>query len=548
MTPGVESFEELGLSPDLVEALSAEGMEVPTPLQAEVIPVIRRGGAVVVGGGPGAGTLVAWGAPLLDRLTPGEEEPRCLVLTPTREAAGALALSLARLGSVTGHAVAALGSGFAFPWRADILFGTPRDVREAVGSSRLSLEGLRAVVVDGLAAMEGGGSLDLVRTLLETIPGGAQRVVVTLPLTPAGAALVDSTVRKAVFVPPRPADPSVAPLAEIPHRGEVRFRVVNGSTADAVLPAVSELLAGGDLHHVLLFCRSEDAAADLGDHLTLHGYLAGAPGDRDAPVWLAVDELAARATLRELPDPDVVATLSADVPSSPDALDRRHGAGGPGAILLRARELPHLKDAAARAGYRLRPWPPEAGSIPGDALARLRADLEAALAGEDLPLHLAVLEPLLEAHDPVEVAAAALALLRKGARGGGAPADAAEGSAPRAPAPAWVRIFLSVGEKDGVTVRDIVGAVTGEAGVQGREVGKVEVRDTFSRVEVDGGVAARVVKALNGISIRGRAVRADYDRSAGRAPARRDGPSGGERGDRGGPSRRGGRPGGRREP
>lgn len=549
----MESFEELGLGPELVEALAAEGIEVPTPLQADVIPVVRRGGPVVIGAGPGAGTLVAYGAPLLERVAAGEGETRALVLTPSRESAEGLAGCLARLGATTGHTVAALGSPWALPQRADILFGTPADVREAVGGSRIRLEGIEALVVDGLAGMEGTASLELVRTLLEGVPATAQRVVVTLPLTPSGAALVEGAIRKVIHVPSRPAEGG-AVAREIPQRGEVRYRVVGESRPDAVLPSVASLLDGGEMHHVVVFCRSEDAAADLGDHLTLHGYLAGEVGDPEAPVWLAVDELAARAVVREADDPSVIATLSADVPVGPDSLDRRHGSGGSGVVLVRARELPHLRDAAGQAGYRLRAWPVPVASPLRDGVQALRARLVAALEEEDLAPNLAVLEPLLDQRDPLELAAAAVALLRRGGvlAAPGAPA-AAEAAVQRPPAPpAWVRIFLSVGEKDGVTTRDLVGAATGEAGVQGSQVGKVEIRDTFSRMEVDGSVAGRVVKALNGITIRGRAVRADYDRGTGRAPGRgpgRGGASGGgpSRGGRagGGGPRTGGRPGDR---
>lgn len=537
----MESFEELGLGPELVEALSAEGIEVPTPLQAEVIPVVRRGGPVVIGAGPGAGTLVAYGAPLLERVPAGEGETRALVLTPSREAAEGLAGCLARLAATTGHTVAALGSAWALPQRADILFGTPADVREAVGGSRVRLEGVEALVVDGLAAMEGTGSLELVRTLLEGVPAAAQRVVVTLPLTPAGATLVEGAIRKVVHIPPRPVEGGGA-AGGVPHRGEVRYQVVGESRPEAVLPAVASLLDGGERHHVVVFCRSEDAAVDLGDHLTLHGYMAGQVGDPGAPVWLAVDEMEARAAVREAEDPSLIATLSADVPVGPDSLDRRHGSGGGSVVLVRARELPHLRSVAGQAGYRLRALPAPVVSPLRDGVEALRARLAAALEEEDLALNLAVLEPLLAQRDPLEVAAAAVALLRRGGIGAapGAPA-AAEAAVQRPPAPpAWVRIFLSVGEKDGVTTRDLVGAATGEAGVQGSQVGKVEIRDTFSRMEVDGSVAGRVVKALNGITIRGRAVRADYDRGTGRAPGKGPGRGGAP----GGGASRGGRPGG----
>ena len=94
----VDSFEDLGLSPELVEALAGEGAEHPTPLQHGAIPIIRRGNNVVVHAGPGAGTLFTYGAALLDRLEPGAGRPRALVVVPTAAAARRLAEALARLG------------------------------------------------------------------------------------------------------------------------------------------------------------------------------------------------------------------------------------------------------------------------------------------------------------------------------------------------------------------------------------------------------------------------------------------------------------------
>jgi len=84
---------------------------------------------------------------------------------------------------------------------------------------------------------------------------------------------------------------------------------------------------------------------------------------------------------------------------------------------------------------------------------------------------------------------------------------------PRARPPAWTRLFFGVGQRDGVGPGDLLGAVTGETGIEGALVGKIEIRDTFSLVEVAGEVADTVIRALNGTTIRGRAVRVDYDRA-----------------------------------
>ena len=99
------SFEELGLRPELVETLAAEGIEIPTALQEDAIPVLRKGHSALLRGGPGAGVLVAWGAPLLDRLEPAPGGPVALVLTATVEAAVESARSLARISPVTVSAV-----------------------------------------------------------------------------------------------------------------------------------------------------------------------------------------------------------------------------------------------------------------------------------------------------------------------------------------------------------------------------------------------------------------------------------------------------------
>jgi ATP-dependent RNA helicase DeaD len=85
---------------------------------------------------------------------------------------------------------------------------------------------------------------------------------------------------------------------------------------------------------------------------------------------------------------------------------------------------------------------------------------------------------------------------------------------------------MGVGERDGLRAGDLLGAITGEAGVDGHAVGKIDIHESHTIVEVHDTVAKQVIKALNGTTIRGRAVRADFDRPRrGGAPARR--PKGG---------------------
>ena len=527
----MESFEELGVTPELVDALTAEGIEVPTEFQRAAIPVLLRGNPVLAQAGPGAGSLVAYGVPLLQRVEAETTSLRALVLVSSIEAASRLAASLSRLAQVTGHRVAALDSGWALPETASILFATPEDLLRAVKRSRISLEEIQGVVVDGFNGMQ-AKSREAMETVFETLPKEAQRVLLGLPLSEEAEAFGRAHFSKAVHLPPKAAQSrgEAAP----PHRGEVFYRIASEGKEPELLQVVGASFEGG-IHHVLLFFGTEDQAADVGDYLNLHGYQSGAVGDTEAPIWLAADELQARKALDAWPDPSQVMTMSADVPPEPDALDRRHGGPEASVILVRPRELPHLRDVARRTGYRLIPSKEPVPMRVSSELERLRSLLERTVKEEELaPFYLA-LEPLFQSHSPAEVAAAAMALLNRRPTQGKAFEAEASGLATAEPSSGpppktWVRLFVAVGEKDGVGPGDLLGAISGEAGVEGSQVGKIEIRETFSLVEVVPNVADKIIRGLNGTTIRGRAVRVDHDRGG---PRGRGGP-----GSRGGPGPR----------
>lgn len=513
----MDSFEGLGLAPELVEALAAEGIEQPTAFQRDAIPVIRRGNSLVAAAGPGAGTLVAYGTGLLDRLDPGGDGPSGLVIAPTTEAAGELAESLARLAQGTGHAVAALDGSWALPERADLLFTTATALEAALARSGLTLEGVRALVIDG-----GGAGLDPadVERLLAIVPSDAQRIVVSLPVSDELEHLAGERMPKAVHVPPRPVD---ATARDGPDRGVLTYAVAGPDKTGELLRLVAGALHG-DARHALIYFSSEDRAADVGDYLTLRGFVAGAPGDPSVPVWLAVDPLAGRgAALAE--EAGTVLALSFDVPGDPDALDRRHGGGLGGTILALPREVAHLRQSAQVAGYRLKPSTTDSGALEG-ALEALRARVAAAAEEHDLGPYFLVLEPLLERYSAAELAAASLALLQRGTAN--APAEpAADTKAPQS----LVRLFVSLGSRDGVRPGDLLGTLAGESGVDGGRFGRIEIRESFSLVEVEESAAETVIKAVNGVTIRGRSTRVDYDR--GTRPGRKSPQARGRKGSRG---------------
>lgn len=513
------TFSDLGLRPGLVRAAEAAGFAGPTPLQEATIPVLRRGANAVVEASSGAGVTAAVGLPLLDRLAElrdGGETERllALVLAPTEEAAGRFAEAMAPFALAEGVRIAALVPGWAPVTGAEVVVATPPRVLEAVESSTLKLDALEALVVmdaASLFALGGGEALD---TLTPLVRREAQRVLVAAPLTREVEDYVELHIRKALRIPPRPVEEAAAPETT----GSVAYVVVG---EDEKLDAAARIIAENP--GTVVFSRTDDRAAEIAEALANRGFRVGAIGEPDTDVVVA----AASAPPEELAG---ARPLSVDVPFDGAQLRGRHAAQG-GIVLVLPREVPHLKRIAREAA--LAAVPRRAPAPTAGALAAFRRQLAQAVREEDLAAQLLVLEPLFDEFSPAEVAAAACALLRKRTPAP-EPRPAEPGRAPRAPAapPAYVRLFISVGQRDNVRPGDLVAAIAGEAGVSGDQIGRIDVRDTFSIVEVPGEAGDRVIRALNGTTLRGRSVRVDYDR-------KRTGGAGG---------REGGRPAGPRRP
>jgi len=170
-------------------------------------------------------------------------------------------------------------------------------------------------------------------------------------------------------------------------------------------------------------------------------------------------------------------------------------------------------------------WPvrslPDAGPEIGGEVEAFRDRVREAIGSRDLAGATLFIDPLIAEHGYHRVAAALTSLLREttpapaeagrpGAPRAGRPAPAAE--AVRAARPTWSRIFINVGREDGAAPGDFVGAITGETGAVGGQVGKIEIRQRFSLIDIDSMVVDEVVRGLTGKLIKGRDVVARLDR------------------------------------
>lgn len=180
---------------------------------------------------------------------------------------------------------------------------------------------------------------------------------------------------------------------------------------------------------------------------------------------------------------------------------RRLAAIGPTVVPVRASQVPYLRSIATLTPLSLA----SAAERAQDRATALRAQVAARLAQGDVDAELAMLSPLFEEYEPALVAGALLALGRQ----------SSVISEPTAPAPqpaGWSKLFVTVGRKDNASAKDLVGALIKEAGLQKGQIGKIDVRESFSLVDIAAPVIEQAVQRLSGVTIRGRRVTARPDR------------------------------------
>jgi len=533
-------FGAIELRDELADAVRANGWDAPTSLQEAAFAILRRGGNALLRGSPGSGLVGAYGLPLLDGLievaagdsaseagTPGSVEradslPRILVLTATPDRAEHVARALSRLGSPAGVRVAALAPGWSDPAAAAVVVADAGSAAAALGRSRLKLDAVSALVVEGVQAMA-DGLADALEGVVAALPAAAQRVVTSADESQAARDLGERLAPKAIGIPPR---------SELEPAGDPAVTVLYAVLPEAQRPAALARLVADAPAGVVAHCRSAARAAGVASALRARGFpteVAGA-GVRLRAHRAGADDAPADGAAGGASAP---VQASYDAPPDPATFAERHSDGG--MVFLAARELTHAQRAAAAAGLKLAPAPADAAASVEGELGAFRERVERALREEDIAAQTLVLAPLVEEHGALPVAAALSALARARAstppsrpdtagQREARPAVAAgtPGAAPApAPTPAFTRLFISVGKKDGAGPGDIVGAIAGETGVAGERIGRIELAETHAIAEVATEDARRVIDALNGTTIRGRAVRVDFDRPRRARPDRR---------------------------
>jgi ATP-dependent RNA helicase DeaD len=538
---GGSGFADLALAPELRRALSSLGYEEPTPIQRAAIPPLLEGRDLVGQAATGTGKTAAFALPVLQRVL-GEgrrAEPLALVLVPTRELAVQVSEAMHRYGHDIGARVLPIYGGQpigrqlrALDRGTDVVVATPGRALDHITRGTLDLRGLRIVVLDEADEMLDMGFAEDIEAILGGTPESRQTALFSATMP----SRINGMVRRHLRDPVRAELGRQAPADGL--LVQQSAYVVPRGYKPAALGRVLDLEAPAA---AVVFCRTREEVDRLTETLNGRGYRAealhggmdqqqrdrvmGRLRDGSTDLLVATDVAARGLDIEQLTH-----VVNYDVPSAPESYVHRIGrvgrAGreGTAITLVEPREHRMLKAIERATGQRIAVEKlPTVADLRARRLELTRAALRESLLEEDLETFRAVVEPLAEEFDIFEVALAAVKLAHE--TGGTLdeeelpeaelrPADDRRGPRKAAgrdqrrrgrPATAGTtRLFVGTGRASGVRPQDLVGAITGESYLSGRDIGAIEIADRFSLVEVPESAADDVVAALRQTSIKGR--------------------------------------------
>lgn len=366
-----DTFAKLQIQPALCQALTARGIVTPTPIQADVIPLMLAGRDVMGQARTGSGKTLAFALPILEKCDPAQRGIQALVLVPTRELAIQVGGVIAQLAGATRlrhtllYGGRSLGPELRALPAAHIVIGTPGRTLDHLRQGSLSLKNLRILVLDEGDEMLDRGFAPDVERIIAHAPANRQTALfsATLPAWVAGTA--SKHLRTPVTVA---VDAGATSAPEIEH-------VVYDVDPAAKMGALMTLL---DRHHnqpVIVFGRTKHGVKKLAQRLVERGYPSAAlqgnlsQNARErvmsdfragrVPILLATNVAA-----RGLDVQDVGCVINYELPESPEWFTHRvgrtgrMGRQGQAITLLTAEDLGKWRQFERALGLRMsrQPW------------------------------------------------------------------------------------------------------------------------------------------------------------------------------------------------
>lgn len=538
------SFEDLGLSPDLLKSIEDMGFEEPSPIQVLAVPPLLAGKDVMGQAQTGTGKTAAFGLPILEKAVPGKGI-QAIVLCPTRELAIQVAEEMGKLAAHKRHLTIlpiyggqpierqfrALSKG------AQVVVGTPGRIIDHLQRGTLRLADVSIAVLDEADEMLDMGFRDDIEAILEQTPENCQRVMFSAtmraPILELGKRFLHNPEMLTI----------THKMLTVPAIEQIYYEVRPHQKMDALC----RVLDSQGFRKALVFCSTKRSVDEVTAHLQgrgyqsdgLHGNLAQPQRDRvmnrfragGIEILVATDVAA-----RGIDVDDVDAVINYDIPHDVESYVHRIGRTG-----RAGREGRAFTFVTMRENYKLRDiirytkahiaqgTLPTLRDVANIRTSRLLEEVRQTLEEGTLERWLTLVEEFLTEQFPDggvtsrDMAAAMLKLLMlrdfgaqdstemkddwaeqterplRRQKDADRPRKREGGSRERTPRPdmPMTGIRLNVGHAHGVTPREIVGAIAGECGIPGRCIGAINIRNDSCVVDIVENLADSVLAVLN---------------------------------------------------
>jgi superfamily II DNA/RNA helicase len=271
------SFDALGLSPELLQAINEAGYSTPTPIQAQAIPVVLQGRDVLGIAQTGTGKTASFTLPMIEILSRGRAKarmPRTLILEPTRELAAQVAESFDKYGKYHKLTKALLIGGVSFADQdalltqgVDVLIATPGRLLDHFERGKLLLTGVQVMVVDEADRMLDMGFIPDIERIFKLTPFTRQTLFFSATMPPEITRLTDQFLTNPQRIEAsRPATTATTITAKI-----VRSPSGDPRTRRAALRAI---IRGCTIKNGIIFCNRKTDVDVVAKSLQRHGFNA----------------------------------------------------------------------------------------------------------------------------------------------------------------------------------------------------------------------------------------------------------------------------------
>ena len=518
-------FEEMGLSEEIQKAVRYMGFEEASPIQAKAIPAMISGIDLIGQAQTGTGKTAAFGIPLLEKVDPKLKKLQAIVLCPTRELAIQVADEIRNLSRYM-HGIKVLpiygGQDIVKQIRSlksgtQIVIGTPGRVMDHMRRKTMKLDFVHTVVLDEADEMLNMGFREDIEFVLSGVPEERQTV------------LFSATMPK--------------PIMEITKKFQNNAKVIKVTKKELTVPNIeqyyydvkpkkkeevlSRLLDIYSPRLSVVFCNTKKQVDLLVNALLGRGYFAaGLHGDmkqeqRDRVMQgfrtgkteiLVATDVAARG----IDVDEVEAVFNYDLPQDDEYYVRRIGRTGRAGREGRAfsfvsgKEVYKLKEIQRYCKTKIYAQKvPSLNDVANTKMENILDDVERVIEQEDLDMMINAIEERVNNSEftAMDMAAAFLKICcgmtednKNTEENDWEFGDTGAGE------DGMVRLFINIGKKQRVRPGDILGAIAGESGMDGKLIGTIDMYDKYTFVEVPREYAREVLNAMKNVKIKGKTV------------------------------------------